>query len=112
MKKKLATTIAFHTSFQMCINHVPLWGLGDPDKEVELIRVEYKDRDHQELVTISMHQVLFKHQVNHLPLGQSLLQNDDGSWQRYYSNGKGCQNHKGVATAWSGSIAAHLKFHL
>ncbi len=47
MKKKLATAIAFHTSFQMCINHVPLWGLVDPDKEVELIRIEDKDGDPQ-----------------------------------------------------------------
>ena len=50
--------------------------------------------------------------MNHLPLWQSLLQNDDGSWQGYYSNGKGYQNHKGIATRWSGSIATHLKFHL
>ncbi len=27
-------------------------------------------------------------------------------------NGKGCHNHKDVATTWSGSIGAHLKFHL
>ncbi len=47
----------------------------------------------------NMHQVLFKHQVNHLPLWQSLLQINDGSWGGYYSNGKGCQNHKGIATA-------------
>ncbi len=27
-------------------------------------------------------------------------------------NGKVCHNHKDVATTWSGSIGAHLKFHL
>jgi hypothetical protein len=112
MKKKLAATVAFHTSFQMSINHIPLWGLVDPDKEVKLVRIEDKDGDPQELDTVSMHQVLFKHQVNHLPLWQSLLQNDDSRWHGHYSNGKGCQNHKGVATTWSGSIAAYLKFHL
>jgi hypothetical protein len=80
MKKKLATAVTFHTSFQMCINHIPLWGLVDPDKEVELVRIEEKDGDPQELVMISVRHVLFKHQVNHLPLWQSLLQNDDGSW--------------------------------
>jgi hypothetical protein len=112
MKKKLATAVAFHTSFQMCINHVLLWGLVEVDKEVTLARIEDEDRAPQELVTISVRQVLFKHQVNHLPPWQSLLQNDDGSWQGYYSNGKGCHNHKVVATAWSGSIAAHLKLHL
>jgi hypothetical protein len=81
MKKKLAMAITFHTSFRMCINHVPLWGLVDPDKEVELDRIKDKDKDPQELVTISVCQVLFKHQVNHLPLCQFLLQNDGGSWQ-------------------------------
>jgi hypothetical protein len=40
------------------------------------------------------------------------LQNDYGSWQGCYSNGQGCERHKGIATDWSGSIAAYLKFHL
>ncbi len=112
MKKKLATAINFHTSFQMCINHIPLWGLVDLDKEVELVRIEDDDGDVQEVVKITVRQVLFRHQLNHLPLWQSLLQNDDGSWRGYYSNGKGCHNRKGVTTSWSGSFAAHLKFHL
>jgi hypothetical protein len=43
---------------------------------------------------------------------QSILQNDNGSWQGYYSNGQGCEWHKGIATDWAGSIAAYLKFHL
>ena len=55
---------------------------------------------------------MFSHKVNHLPLWQAIVQNDDGSWRGYYSNGGGCQNHKVVATAWSGAIGAHLKFHL
>ncbi len=96
----------------MCINHIPLWGLVDPDKEVELVSIEDDDGDVQEVVKITVRQVLFRHQVNYLPLWQSLLQNDDGSWRGYYSNGKGCQNHKGVTTSWLGSFAAHLKFHL
>jgi hypothetical protein len=37
LRKKLATAVNFHTSFQMCINHVPLHGLVDPDKAVELV---------------------------------------------------------------------------
>ncbi len=40
------------------------------------------------------------------------MQNDYDSWQGYYSNGQGCERHKGIATDWSGSIAAYLKFHL
>ena len=27
-----------------------------------------------------------------------LFQNDDGSWRGFYSNGKGCERHKGTAT--------------
>ncbi len=73
MKKKLATAINFHTSFQMCINHIPLWGLVDPGKEVELVRIKDNDRDVQEVVKITVPQVLFQHQVNHLPLWQPLL---------------------------------------
>ncbi len=112
MKKKLATAVNFHTSLQICINHVPLRGLVDPDKAVELVWMEDEDGDIQEAVKLTVHQVLFSHKVNHLPLWQSILQTDDGSWRGYYSNGKGCHNHKEVATTWSGSIGVYLKFHL
>jgi hypothetical protein len=64
------------------------------------------------LVQTSVRQILLKHKINHLPLWQSILQNDNGSWRGYYSNGQGCKRHKGIATDWSGCIAAHLKYHL
>jgi hypothetical protein len=41
-----------------------------------------------------------------------MFQNDDGSWKGFYSNGKGCERHKGTATRWSGCRAANLRFHL
>lgn len=97
MKKKLATAVNFHTSFQMCINHVPLRGLVESDKEIELVRIVDDDRDVQESVKLTVCQILFWHQVIHLPSWQSLLQNDNGSWRGYYSNGKGCHSHKGAA---------------
>ncbi len=109
MRKKLAMAVSFHTAFQMSINHVPLRGLLDPDKEVKLTRVEDKGGDGQEPVRLTVRQVMFSHKVNHLPLWQAIVQNGDGSWRGYYSNGVGCQKHKGVATALSGAIGAHLK---
>jgi hypothetical protein len=112
LRKMLATAVNFHTSFQMCIIHVPLHGLVDPDKAVKLVCIEDEDRDVQDAARLTMHQVLFSHKVNRLPLWQSIVQNDDGSWRGYYSNGKDCHNHKDVTTTWSGSIGAHLKFHL
>ncbi len=112
LRKKLATAVNFHTSFQICINHVPLRGLVDPDKAVKLVCLYDKDGDVQEAVKLTMHQVIFSHKINCLSLWQLIVQNDDGSWRDYYLNGKGCHNHKDVATTWSGSIGAHLKFHL
>ncbi len=41
-----------------------------------------------------------------------MFQNDNGSWKGFYSNGKGCERHKGTATRWSGCPAAHLRLHL
>jgi len=52
-KKELATAVSFHTAFQMSINHVPLRGLLDPDKEVELTRIEDEDGDGQEAVRLT-----------------------------------------------------------
>ena len=112
MKKQLGMAVAFHTAFQMSINFVILRGFLDPDKAVEVNRIEDEDGDDQEAVRLSVRQVMYSHKVNHLPLWQAIVQNEDGSWRGYYSNGKGCQNHKGVATAWGGAIGAHLKFHL
>jgi hypothetical protein len=54
LKKKLVTAINFHTSFQMCINHLPLHGLVDPDKAVELVWIVDKDGDVQEAVKLTM----------------------------------------------------------
>jgi hypothetical protein len=112
MKQCLASAVHFHTSFQMSINHVALRGLVNPDKQVMIDRLEDDDRDPQDSVLISVWQILLKHKINHLPLWQSILQNNDGSWRGYYSNGQGCEWHKGIATDWSGCIAAQLKFHL
>jgi hypothetical protein len=112
MKQCLASAVHFHTSFQMSINHVPLQGLINPDKQVKIDSLEDKDGNLQDSVLISICQVLLKHEINHLPLWQSILQNNDGSWHGYYSNGQGCKRHKSIATDWSGCIAAHLTFYL
>jgi hypothetical protein len=112
MKQRLASAVHFHMSFQMLINHVALRGLVTPDKQVTINHLEDDNGDPQDSVLISVWQILLKHKINHLPLWQSILQNNDGSWCGYYSNGKGCEKHKGIATDWLRCIAAHLKFHL
>ncbi len=96
----------------MSVNHVALRGLINPDKQVRINSLEDEDGDPQGSVLISVQQILLKHKINHLPLWQSILQNDSGSWRGYYSNGQGCERHKGIATDWLESIAAYLKFHL
>jgi hypothetical protein len=112
MKTKLVHSVHWHTSFQMSINHAPLRGLVDPDKLLELHRMEDKEGDPQESVVTLVRGVMSKHKINHLPLWQAILQNDDGSWKGFHSNGQGCKAHKGVASRWSGCISAHLCFHL
>jgi hypothetical protein len=111
-RMKLAQVVHWHTSFQMSINHAPLRGLVDPDKLVELHRMEDKEGDPQESVFTLVRGVMSKHKTNHLPLWQAILQNDDGSWKGFYSNGQGCKAHKGVASRWSGCVSTHLCFQL
>ncbi len=84
MRTKLVQAVDWHTSFQMSINHVPLQGLFDPDKVVELHCVGDEEGDPQESVFTSVREVMLKHKINHLPLWQGTLQNDDGSWKRYH----------------------------
>ncbi len=73
----------------MMINHLALQGLIDPDKLVQINCIEDEDGNPQDLVQISVRQILLKHKINHLPLWQSILQNDNGSWHGYYSNRQG-----------------------
>jgi hypothetical protein len=68
MKQQLASTVHFHSSFQMSINHVTMKGLVYPNKEVKISRLESKVGDPQEFIMISVCQVLSKHKINHLPL--------------------------------------------
>ncbi len=112
MRTKLAQAVHWHTSFQMLINHVPLQGLVNPDKVMELHRVENKEGDPQESVFTSVREVMSKHKINHLPFWQGILPNDDGSWKGFHLNGQGCKAHKGVASRWSGCVFAHFCFHL
>ncbi len=94
----MAQAVHWHTSFQMLINHVTLHGLADLDKVVELHCMEDEEGDPQESVFTSVRQVMSKHKINHLTLWQGILQNNDGSWKGFHSNGQGCKAHKGVAT--------------
>ncbi len=112
MRTKLAQAVHSHTSFQMSINHVPLKGLVNPDKVVELHCVEDKEGDPQESVFTSAREAISKHKINHLLLWQGILQNDDGSWKGFHLNGQGCKAHKGVASRWLGCVFAHFCFHL
>ncbi len=111
MRTKLAQAVHWHTSFQMLINHVPLRGLVNLDKVVEL-HCKDKEGDPQELVFTCVRQVMSKHKINHLPLWQGILQNNNGSWKGFHSNGQGCKAHKEVTTRWLGCVSTHLCFHL
>jgi hypothetical protein len=81
MKQRLASAVHFHMSFQMLINHVVLWGLVNPDKQVTIDCLEDDEGNPQDSVLISVWQILLKHKINHLPLWQSIPQNNDGSWR-------------------------------
>ena len=112
LKMELASYVHWHTAYQMSINHTALRGLVNPDKRVELFRLEDVEGDSQDSVFTSVREIMTKHRVDRLCLWQGLFQNDDGSWKGFYSNGKGCERHKGTAIRWSGCPAAHLRFHL
>jgi hypothetical protein len=112
LKVELASYVHWHTAYQMSINHVALRGLVNLDKRVELLRLANSNGDAQESIITSVQETLTKHRVDHLCLWQGMFQNNNGSWKGFYSNGKGCERHKGTATRWLGCPAAHLRFHL
>jgi hypothetical protein len=73
MKQRLASAVHFHMPFQMLINHVLLWGLVNPYKQVTINRLEDDDGDPQDSVLISVRQILLKHKINHLPFWKFIL---------------------------------------
>jgi hypothetical protein len=96
----LAAAIHFHASFQMSVNHVALHGLVNPDKVVYLSCEEDKDGMEQDPVKKTVRSILMGHKVHHLSLWQRICQNNDQSWKGSYTNGIGCETHKGVAIDW------------
>ncbi len=98
LRMELASYVHWHTAYQMSINSVALRGLVNPDKQVKLFRLEDSNGDAQESVFTLVRKIMSKHRVNRLCLWQGIFQNNDGSWKGYYSNGKGCERHKGTAT--------------
>jgi len=90
--------VHWHTAYQMSINSVALHRLVNPDKRVELFRLEDGNGDDQESVVTLVREIMSKHRVDRLCLWQGIFQNDDGSWKGFYWNGKGCEQPKGTAT--------------
>jgi hypothetical protein len=97
-RMELTSYVHWHTAYQMSINSVALRGLINPDKWVELFRLEDGKGDALKSVVTLVHKIMSKHRVDRLCLWQGIFQNDDGSWKGFYSNGKGCEQHKGTAT--------------
>ena len=95
---ELASYVHWLTAYQMSINSVALHGLVNPDKWVELFRLDDSNGDARESVVTLVRKIMSKHRVDHLCLWQGIFQNDDGSWKGFYLNGKGCKRHKGTAT--------------
>ena len=95
LRMELASYVHWHTAYQMSINSVAIRNLVNPDKRVELFRLEDGDGDAQESVVTLVCEIMAKHRVDRLCLWQGMFQNDDGSWKGFYSNGKGCERHKG-----------------
>ncbi len=108
----MTSYVHWHRAYQMSINHATMRGLVNPNKPVELVWLLDGDGDPQENVVNTVGEIMTKHKVANLPLWQGIFQNFNGSWRGFYSNGKGCERHKGHATKWSGCFAAHLCFHL
>jgi hypothetical protein len=112
LRMEMASYVHWHMAYQMSINHVALRDLVNPNKPVELTWLLNGNGDPQENVVMTVREIMTKHKVAHLPLWYGIFQNNNGSLRGLYSNGKGCNHHKGHATKWSGSVVVHLRVHL
>ncbi len=71
---ELALYVHWHTAYQMSINHAAHCGLVNPDKQVELFRLDDGGGDAQESVVTLVREIISKHRVDHLCLWQGMFQ--------------------------------------
>ena len=73
LKMELALYVHWHTAYQMSINHTALRSLINPDKCVELTRLDDGDGDSQDSDITSAREIMMKHRVDHLCLWQGMF---------------------------------------
>lgn len=109
-QSNLGTMLDRHSAVQLCLGRTPMKGLLDADKEVLLhMELDAEGRERQPVMR-SVRQILAHQRHDGVKLWQMIALRHDGSYEGFYTNGKGCDGHEDKASKFGGALGAHLRF--
>ena len=111
-RAKLGTMIARHGSVNLCMGCVPIRGVINPDEKVCIERADDYEGNKRAPLVVSLRDILMSVKLNGERLFMCLNMTDNGDYEVWYPNGKGCVDHKARAKAWGELPGGNLKFYL
>ncbi len=95
------------------MGHFVIKGLVHPDHRFSLTKFDDDEPDKVSVLVDRLVRELMMGKKMHGTKAWILIaQTQDGCWVGYYHFGVGNDGHKKVALEWSGSLSAHISFHL
>ena len=112
-RSTLAGVLMRHIAMIRLMGQFVIKGLVHPDCRFPITKF---DNDEPEEVSIlvnrSVQELMMEKKIHGTKLWIQIAQTQDGCWVSYYRYGVGNESHKKLALEWSGSLSAHIRFHL
>ena len=107
-KSNLDIMINRHSAVQLSLGRVQLRGLLDADKEILLdMELDTKGKERQPVMRL-VRQIIAHQRVMGIKLLQCIVMRHDGIYEGFYTNDKGCGQHKEKASEFWGALGAHI----
>ena len=110
-KNTLGIMAERHAAVQLCLGRVPLRGLLNADKKVFLHLHPDSKGNARSPVSRSIRQIMQGQKTGGIRQWQCIAMRNDGQYEGFYPNGKGCKDHEAKANEFSGALAAQLRFY-
>ncbi len=95
------------------MGHFVIKGLVHPDRRFTLTKFDDDEPDKVSvLVNYLVRELMMGKKIHGTKAWILIAQTQDGRWLGYYRFGMGNDGHKKLALEWSGSLSAHIRFHL
>ncbi len=112
-RSTLAGILMRHIAMVHSMGCFVIKGLVQPDRRFPLTKFDDDEPDKVSVLVNRLERELMMGKKIHGTKAWILIaQTQDGCWVGYYCFGVGNDGHKNLALEWSGSLSAHIRFHL